>query len=303
MRPDNFFRDKAHGQLLPTGDMLARQVHSTLLHAGRLAAQQVVAGRPIDLKPWVQALYSWAHPTIASLVRWGQTTKARELLLAIARAHRTKSLPGLVTKNIPSAVGGLKFGFDIYRPESIEFIKTATYEFAASTMATATREANEAIADLRRALESGVSRGETVNEVNRRLFEIFADPNKAARIGVTESSRAVHQGQLVAAQESGVVTGLKWLASSDACKLCLELNGKVVPLGRPFYVSPKGGPYAIVTAPPRHVNCQCAATEVIDPALARPDRIAALTHLMNGPMPKGVGYPTGIGMKSIRPIL
>lgn len=77
-------------------------------------------------------------------------------------------------------------------------------------------------------------------------------------------SRAYHAGQELAAKQSGVVAGKRWLASSDACERCLALDGKVVALGEPFIVLPEGGPYATVMYPPLHPKCQCSWTEVLN---------------------------------------
>ena len=65
---------------------------------------------------------------------------------------------------------------------------------------------------------------------------------------------------MMAAQEAGVERHT-WLASSDACEKCLELDGKTVAIGEPFYVDPKGGPYAVCLHPPRHVHCFCSLVE------------------------------------------
>jgi hypothetical protein len=116
----------------------------------------------------------------------------------------------------------------------------------------------------RAAIRAGVTGGEALKKITVRVGEIFNDPKKAQRIAMTETSRAMHAGQMQAAQESGIVKSLRWLASVDACDFCLELDGKEVPIGQPFDVNPKGGPYAAIYHPPAHPHCMCAAEEVIE---------------------------------------
>lgn len=141
--------------------------------------------------------------------------------------------------------------FDVFNPRVLEAIRQAVYQFCDATNQTATRELGQAIQDLRRELSTGLERGEALSQLTARVQEIFDDPMRAFRIATTEASRAVHAGQLIAAEESGVVQGKRWLASSDACPLCLPLDGVEVPLDQPFVIAGTG-PYAVIQHPPRH---------------------------------------------------
>ncbi len=114
---------------------------------------------------------------------------------------------------------------------------------------------------LRAALAASLKAGETGVELQRRLVAIFGR-ERAAVIGQTEASRATHEGQRIADKESGVIENRQWLASADACDLCLSLDEKIVGMDEPFYVDPKGGPYAVVMGPPAHPNCLLGDTEV-----------------------------------------
>ena len=112
---------------------------------------------------------------------------------------------------------------------------------------------------LRLNLAEGLERGEALLKLTGRVQAIFDDPLRAFRIAATETSRAMHLGDFVAAQESDVVTGKFWIASSDACPRCLAAARLgVIPLNRPYFVDPKGGPYAVVLHPPRHPHCLCS---------------------------------------------
>ncbi len=171
------------------------------------------------------------------------------------RAHILKDLSD------PPKVGT---GFAVFNSRVVEFIRTWTFAFCDSTNETSQHSVNVAVHKLRQELAEGLSRGETAQNLTRRVAKIFQDPQRAHAIAATETARAQHGGQLLAAKESGVVRGLRWLASSDACSRCLALDGKEVPLGEPFAVDPGGGPYAVVTHPPRHPLCQCSVVEVLD---------------------------------------
>jgi SPP1 gp7 family putative phage head morphogenesis protein len=111
-------------------------------------------------------------------------------------------------------------------------------------------------------IEEGVTIGETNDRIAERIGQIFNDPDRARRIAVTETARVMHAGQMAAAVESGVVSGMRWLASSDACERCANLDGVVVPLGKPFEISGVG-PYSRILHPPLHPHCMCTITEEI----------------------------------------
>lgn len=77
-------------------------------------------------------------------------------------------------------------------------------------------------------------------------------PLRARLIASTETTHAYSQGQLIAYQRSGVVTGVEWLVAPDdtACEICKPLGGKVVKLYEEFAPG--------VIAPPGHPGCRCS---------------------------------------------
>ncbi len=159
-----------------------------------------------------------------------------------------------------------EFATDLYNPRVSEALRSAVFDFCEATLETALTDAATAYAGLRGELIAGMEAGELNRELARRVQGVFLDPARAARIAVTESSRATHAGQLELARETGIVKGKKWLASSDCCDLCASLAAMgEIDLDAPFMVHAKGRrAYAVVMAPPAHVNCQCAMTEVVD---------------------------------------
>ena len=155
------------------------------------------------------------------------------------------------------------FSFDLFNPRVLEAVDHATYDFCRETMDTATTDVRTALEELRQLMREGLPQGDAVALLAVKVREIFADPYRAFRIATTEGSRAIHGGQAMAALEAGV-TRHTWLASSDACELCLALDGKTVNIGEPFWVNPRGGPYARVLYPPLHPHCFCTTTEELD---------------------------------------
>lgn len=112
--------------------------------------------------------------------------------------------------------------------------------------------------EIRNRLEDGLRSGIGNNEIAASLDDLFT-PSRAYTIAATEASRAMHLGEAEYAKESGAA-GLEWLASEDACELCLRLNGKRVRWGQAFAVNSGGDPaYRDVMEPPRHPRCMCTA--------------------------------------------
>jgi hypothetical protein len=157
----------------------------------------------------------------------------------------------------------LRSSFDIYNARVLDAVDEAAFKFSRDTLDTATKDLKSAIKDLKKVLKTGLSKGQAVGYIAKRVEKIFADPMRSYRIATTEISRAQHAGQLMVAKESGLVTHKTWLASSDACDECLSLDGRSVEIDKPFYVDPKGGTYAVVQHPPFHVNCKCTLTEEV----------------------------------------
>ncbi len=160
----------------------------------------------------------------------------------------------------PPRVG---IGFQVFDSRVVEFIRHAVYLFCDATNATSESDVATSVAKLREELAAGLSRGETAQRLAGRVGKIFRDPQRAFTIAQTEVSRAQHGGELLAAKESGVARGKRWLASSDACPKCLALDGVEKGLDEPFVILPGHAAYSIVQHPPLHPLCQCAMVEVL----------------------------------------
>lgn len=206
---------------------------------------------------WLRSLIERTKPIFARYLIDGRNAMNRRL----EARQRKKSLFAIP---FPFHEPEIDDQFDIYNPEAVNFIQQYTYTFATSTLNTTRMKLNNAYSKLQRELSQGIEQGESLRKVTADVMRIFRDPQRAMTIAASEVSRAYHAGQEIAAKQSGVVTGKKWLASSDACKECLSLDGKIVALGEPFTVLPGGGPYASVQFPPLHPRCMCSMTDVLD---------------------------------------
>lgn len=245
--------DPRTGRALPSGENVAR----VLLALSRRQAADVLArlngvpGRAPALDHWVAPMADALLPLFLAFAEQGGKQALREIAGQYALA-RPKAWGDGVVKD--RAKPPFALGFDVRSPKVIEAVRNAVFTFCQETLATATRQVDEALDELRAQLAAGLERGEAQRELNRRVVGIFADPYRAARIAQTEASRAVHAGSLMAAEQSGVVGRVRWVASADSCPLCQELDGKEVPLGEVFAVDGVGV-YSRIFHPPRHPHC------------------------------------------------
>ncbi len=229
-----------------------------LRHYFKLQAQEV--RQRLRANPFAAvSLASWT---------WPMTQALAPLLLPVAVKSGRTTLRRLTTHKRgrkdfgdPPRVG---MGFAVFNNRVVEFIRTWTYAFCDSTNETSQHSVSEAVVLLRQELAEGLSRGETAQNLTRRVAKIFHDPARAHAIAQTEVSRAQHGGQFLAAKESGVVRGKRWEASADACKLCQQMADRgEVPLDEPFAVLPGRGVYSVVMHPPIHPGDMCSMTEVL----------------------------------------
>jgi len=146
--------------------------------------------------------------------------------------------------------------WNLFRPE----VRVAAENAALRLAGTIVEDTRRMIRD---ELATGLQAGEPVAAIAERIRLQGFSPRRANVIAQTESSRAMHAGEGVAARELGV-TQWTWLASADACELCLSIDGKTVSIGENFYTHTTGNAaYRNVTHPPAHPNCMCSTLEVL----------------------------------------
>ena len=227
--------------------------HSRQLPSGRKIAQIMRAYWKEQAKE-VTRLKRTAH---VSLDHWNAPMVETLLPVIVGhwRAGYMEAEKRIAQKSFRKAIDeverDLLDSFDVLNPAILDRLKTMTFQFAKSTNLTSAMRTEAAYAELRRVLSEGIERGEALKTLTGRVQEIYADPVRAQMVAATESSRALHDGQQEAAEEAGI-TQKRWLASSDACEICLELNGMVIGIGDNFAVDADGGFYADTPYPPRH---------------------------------------------------
>jgi hypothetical protein len=236
---------------------LASVVAPILAAQGEYVQREIQQNRIPNLELWIDPMVEAVFPVWAAVYLAGWRDMGHRIVRNRPRA--AKSMGRLTFHKAPQL--GEPF-FAGVRPNVLATIQTQVYEFVQATMETSALSTADAIEEFRQALAEGMERGEGVKLINRRVQEIFQDAYRAARIGQTEASRASHSGQLQASRESGVVVGKRWEASSDACPVCLALDGVEKPLDEPFMIKPSGGPYAVVMHPPAHPHCFCAMSDL-----------------------------------------
>lgn len=268
-----YFRQRSHGQLVPTGTPIATLTKKILLQAVNIAAAQLFYRGHVDLSPYLTTYAEHVIECSTPIFHKGQQLRAQALLALVQDYHRKKSMYA-VRKTISgpwsggtTGISSMSYGFDVFNPYVIAKIRSSAYEFARSTLQSAADSATKAYARLRQSLEQGLSTGETQQKINQLVFGIFNDSNRAAMIGQSEAARVMNAGGLMLAQATGVTNASRWLASSDACDRCLDLNGQVRLHGEPFATNPKAKSelYRNIFYPPLHGHCFCVLTDVIAP--------------------------------------
>lgn len=195
----------------------------------------------VPMEDWTDDLANEVQPVVEIFAK--QTAKGKQIELTRAGAS-------------PDV-------FSVMPAKIKEATRKLTLQFAQSTLDTTDMRVNAALKAVRQSIADGLTEGEAVTTIADRINEVFTDLNEdhANLIAQTETQRAVHLGQKIAAQESGIVKGWKWLASSDACPICLDLDGKEIAIDDDTFFD---ATYGDGDQPPAHPNCECTMLEIID---------------------------------------
>lgn len=169
--------------------------------------------------------------------------------------------------------------FSVTNPRVRRAIDEAAMALSAEANGVTQTELQDKVAKLRADLANGILGDDTNTpaELTRIVQEVFghAEKYRSERIALTESSRAVHTAQRMAAKESGIVLGFELLLSDDACDFCIEVKSRFpdgIPLDGNFgsAVTYENGPSTIkgsydqLDVTPIHPHCMCTMTEKID---------------------------------------
>lgn len=157
--------------------------------------------------------------------------------------------------------------WEVTSPKIQDAINSASLKFCRSTNETTRLELNDALDRTRVLLGQGlIDKGESIATLTKMVKVVFdkSETWRARRIAASEASRAHHSAELMAARDSGVVTGFKWLLSEDACPLCQTVSRRVgvVKLGQAFAKVGDDPDYSRIEVPPLHPNCQCSLEEI-----------------------------------------
>lgn len=238
--------------------------------AQRLTLQQIAEGPPIDVSHWTPAMVAALRPYMLQF--WQQGLVRGLLQLRRLPVAAWPTAPGMrppppqrPAQNVaqPAPQPRIRAQFDLFNPRVLDAVDNATMTFCRATNDTITGDLNQAILDIRAELKEGLPAGESHRNLARRINQIVASPERAFVIANTESRRALAGGSVLQYKESGVIEKKEWLASADACPLCLDLNGTQVGLDEPFLVLARGGPYAVIMHAPAHPSCFCDVIPVL----------------------------------------
>ncbi len=209
--------------------------------------------KPLMLRDWQAGMINAARRIMPQLRRQGRVQTEYRFEIAPSKkawgVHHYSAGQVKYKGAVEKAIG---FNFDLHNPKVFDAVDAVTMQFVRETNETASMKLTEATAKLREGLKLGLQRGDAIRTLHGMVREIFTDPARAFRIATTESKRALEAGEMYSRKESGIIWGTRWLAAANACPECLKLNNEERPLGRPFWVNPKGGPYSVVQHPPLH---------------------------------------------------
>lgn len=252
------------------GRLLQLAFRQQAAEVGRLISPRILHGDEDEprLESWPERLMQIVRPLMTQLYQQG-IVESRQRLHALQGGRPAAAMFRWPQRIVLPARGTfsermkqLGVSFDLFDPLVLRAVDKATLQFCEETNDTAVGSLKAAIKKLRKLLKAGLEEGKAIAQLAREVRRIFADPTRAYTIAATESSRAVNGGALLNAKESSLNLKKEWLASGDACELCLDLDGVQRELDEPFVVDGTG-PYARVMTPPRHPHCFCTWTEIL----------------------------------------
>lgn len=111
---------------------------------------------------------------------------------------------------------------------------------------------------LQTALGEWLQAGEAFPALRERVQTIFDDPKRAELIAVTETTRAVAEGNTQAWQAANV-WGREWRTARDelVCPVCGPLHQQRAMMGQAFPGN--------IANPPAHPHCRCIVVPVVKP--------------------------------------
>ena len=272
---------KGHSRSMPRGSSIAAAVRSVARAQRKVVVSSLVKvslRRPgfwktkqvssdFDLSSWDEDLAKRGREGIEADFMRGVDETWKTVSSASKGKGETKTKQGTLVLTVDEAL-------TVTDPGVKKAIDEAALKFAESTNATTSLGLSEATAKLRLELAAGlIEQGEALPELVKRVNAVFdmAETWRAERVALTESSRALHSGQKMMAEESGVVKGFKWLLSADPCPICIAIESKFkggIGLNADFgnqtdYGQSPSETYGVIVHPPAHPYCMCTLIEVL----------------------------------------
>lgn len=155
--------------------------------------------------------------------------------------------------------------FDLYDKRALKVLKDHIEDYFGSRgVLVRLREA------LTSELKEGYKLGESMKLMTERVQGVFegyvrGSATRARMIARSETIRAANGATQLAWEQSGIVTGKKWLAAGDACEACLEMGRMSETQLAESFKFDKGSKFADfepVAYPPLHPNCRCTVVAV-----------------------------------------
>ncbi len=266
---------QGHDRPLPKGTTVARILRQLFARMREDVRLRPGRRERIELGKWLPVMAEVLEPALLPI--WGRGIKeSHDHLRSLHQRTRGrgpshgghKSLGHVIRKDLPGRPT-IALDLDLFNPRILEAVRREIFTFCQTTLDTLQLDVNRGLQLFRSELGESLQEGESYHSLNARMMELFNDSYRASRAAQTEAVRAVHGGQFLADKESGIVEAKQWLCSADACELCRSLAEKgAIPLDEPFWVNPKGGPYAVIMYPGAHPFCMCTYLSLTQPGSA-----------------------------------
>lgn len=175
----------------------------------------------------------------------------------------------LIEKSARSAAEVVGASFTVSNERVTQFVREYTYKFAQNM-------AQTSVDKLRGIIREAMDEGLSIRNTRDLLDEEFTSwtTDRTELVARSETTRAANAGAQFSYQEAGVQQK-QWLAATDACPYCDDLDGTVVSTqanfldeGTSFFPDGASSPlqisYGNVGYPPVHPNCRCTIVPVIN---------------------------------------
>lgn len=247
--------DARHGKNIPRGTALAAVLRPLLRREYRRVRRRLLHGNQALLSSEFRAeLFQLLAPVLADYYENGRRMAQRRMLALATVGKRFREEPLVVKAPRFPQVG-----------YAVEFGTNETVELAANRLALDLAGGiTETLRDrMRDTLGSGLAEGFSPSEI-ADAFEPHFGRKRAETIAVTEASRAQHAGEVDHYRSMGIKRH-QWMASADACDVCMGLDGVTLAMGSAFFTHDGGkAAYRVVEHPPLHPLCKCTVVPVFD---------------------------------------